>query len=1086
MTAGLIAAAKGEIPLNDWEDPKLTGGSNLPPHASMVVCPDTKTASQIEFACESARNKSPFYRSLNGEWRYHYATNQLGRIPDFARTDFNERNWRSIEVPSNPELSGYGVPIYVNFRYPWTWHGTGPTPPMVPEDDPNNSVNCYRRTFSIPKEWIGRPVLLTFEGVNSFFYVWINGQRVGFGKDSRTPVEFEITKFLKPGENLVAVENFRWCDGSYLENQDTWRLSGIFRDVYLWSPANLHLRDFEIKTDFDDQFGDADLSFKVELINYTEVPAEATVRFELFDPGGKLVLSPSLSKSVDGGTTASLEGVARVAAPLRWSAETPVLYKLLISVANGSGKEAEVVPVKVGFRKVEVRDGNLLVNGRRIILKGVNHDEFDPYRGQAIDVESMERDVRLMKQFNINAVHCAHFPNQPAWYDLCDRYGLYAIDEANIDSHGLSVGQNNLARQPDWSAAFINRTTRMVERDKNHPSIIIWSLGNEAGEGPNLETDARWIHERDPSRPIQYESEGEKSYVDIVSLSCPNPRDLAIPASRPPRRPRIMSEYAPAMGNSSGDLRAYWSQIYSLRGLQGGFVSSWADQVLAQPQNRKPRESMAALAARGADNGEIPRLLARVEAERSAQKAKRKEKTFWAYGGDFGPADVPSDENFCARGLMTPDRRPHPGAFAVKQIYQPIRCAALDLAQRKVEIRNGYDFQNLKDTIAATWMLQADGRMIQHGPIPDLDLAPGEAKKVTIPINAFPVLPGAEYFVELRFSLKNATEWARAGHEVAWAQFKLPDSAPPVNDPRAARVIPAIRQDERRIIVSGKDFAATFEFDTGLMRSLIFKKKELIQSPLRPDFWRAPTDNDRARNMAQAQGIWRDAHAGAVGRIASTERDTNNGSVIVRTEMALPKVDVMWENAFRVFSSGDIVVEARFKPYNPDLPPLPRIGMQMELVRGFERIAWLGPGPQETYSDRKDLPIGLYSGKIDEQFCLDYVRPGESGNKADIRWAALQGKGLALLITGMPLLSLNALPYAAEDLSTAKHSFELPRRDSTRVNIDFKQQGVGGDNNWGAWPHGEFLIPCREYSWSFRLRPFSQGEDPNLARSVLQ
>jgi beta-galactosidase len=1055
-----LALGRG-IPLNDWENPKLTGSNNLPSHASMVVCPDAGTARKIRFVANSERVKSPFYRSLNGQWKYHYASNHLGRIPDFAKPDFDDRSWKTIQVPSNVELSGYGIPIYVNIRYPWTWHGVRPDPPIVPEDDPNNTVNSYRRTFLVPKDWAGHPVFLTFDGVNSFFYLWINGEQVGLGKDSRTPVEFEITRFLKPGENLIAVENFRWCDGSYLEDQDMWRLSGIFRDVYLWSPPNLHLRDFEVKTDLDEQYRDAELTVKAELVNFTELPADATVRLDLLDPSGNPILSPSLEKTVDGGKTALLEGVARVPNPLKWTAETPNLYQLLLTVENSAGKTMEVVPVNVGFRKVEIRDGNLLLNGRRIFIKGVNRHEFDPDRGQAITVEGMEIDIQRMKQFNINSMRCSHYPNQPAWYDLCDRYGLYLIDEANIESHGMGFGSRSLARDPDWAEAHLDRTVRMVERDKNHPSIIIWSLGNEAGDGPNFEATSKWVHERDSSRPVHYEGAGEKAHVDIVSHMYPNPRALASYASKPEARPYIMCEYEHAMGNGSGDFWSYWSQIYSQPYLQGGFIWDWVDQGLRQPQNRPPYSGF--------------------------QKIRWRDKTFWAYGGDFGPAGVPSDDNFCCNGLVTPDREPHPGAFEVKYVYQPVRCAALDLAARKIEIKNGYDFLNLNDLLAANWVLQADGKLLQCGAITNLDVPTGQAKEFRVPVNAFSLEPGVEYFLDLSFSLKRATSWAKAGREVAWAQFKLPDSAPPAKALTETNALPAIQQDSKIITVSGKDFEAAFEFQTGFMRSLRFKGKELIRSPLRPDFWRAQTDNDRGRNMLRSQGIWRDAHQEAKGRIVSAARDTNAAAVIIKTEMALPKVDAMWENSYTIYGSGDIVVDARFKPNKTDLPSLPRLGMQMELEPGFDRITWFGPGPQETYSDRKDCRIGVYWGKIDDQFYADYTEPGESGNKVDVRWLLLDGKGARLLVVGMPLLSANALHFGAEDLNAAKHAFQLPKRDYTVLNLDLKQQGVGGDNSWGAWPHEEFLIPCREYSYKFRLRPFSRRENPvKLMREVLR
>ncbi|MBI5396596.1 MAG: hypothetical protein HZA91_14985 [Verrucomicrobia bacterium] len=539
LAGGVIIRAQqppATRPLQDWENPKLTGVNNLPPHATMVICPDAKTAKGILFTANSQRVKSPFYRSLNGLWKYHYATNHATRLPDFWKPGFKDAAWPVIPVPANVEMFGYGVPIYVNIPYPWRkpW-----TPPFVPGDDPNNTVNAYRRAFEVPKAWAGRRVLLTFDGVNSFFYVWVNGQRVGMGKDARTPVEFDITKFLKPGENLLAVENFRWCDGSYLEDQDFWRMSGIFRDVYLWSPPAVHIRDFEVKTDLDAKYRDAELKLSMKIENAGKAAAAATVDAALLSPSGKIILVPAIKLRAESGRDTEASITAPVPNPLKWSAETPYLYTLLLTLKDAAGKTLEVIPVNVGFRKVEIRDGDLLVNGRRILTKGVNRHEFDPDRGQAIAPDSMMRDILVMKQHNINTVRTSHYPNQPVWYDLCDMFGLYLIDEANVESHGMGYGKETLAKHPDWLDAHLDRTVRMVERDKNHPSVIIWSLGNEAGDGPNFEATSAWTKKRDASRPVHYERAELRPHTDIVCPMYPPPRELADYASKPQTRPYI-------------------------------------------------------------------------------------------------------------------------------------------------------------------------------------------------------------------------------------------------------------------------------------------------------------------------------------------------------------------------------------------------------------------------------------------------------------------------------------------------------------------------------------------------------------------
>ncbi len=1244
---GLGASPLRAAPLPDWENPQLTGVNNEPPHATMVVCPDAKIARQIEFVGNRERVKSPFYRSLNGDWKYHYSSNHLARVSDFWKPDFNDADWSVIPVPANVEIHGYGVPIYVNISYPWRrpWK-----PPFVPGDDPNNTVNSYRRTFDLPAEWEGRHVFITFDGVNSFFTLWVNGEQVGLGKGSRTPVEFDITRFIKPGKNLLAVENFRWCDGSYLEDQDFWRLSGIFRDVYLWSAPKLHVRDFEVKTDLDAQYRDAELRIIAQLHNFGPQGADGTVEATLLDSAGKTVVSPQTTIQVPRGKDAKMEITVPVKNPLKWSAENPNLYQLLLTLKNAAGQTLEVIPAYVGFREVQIRDGELLVNGRAILIKGTDRHEHDPDRGQAITVELMERDIKLMKQNNLNAVRTSHYPNQPAWYDLCDRYGIYLIDEANIESHGMGYGRDSLAKQPEWLDAHLNRTMRMVERDKNHPSVIIWSLGNEAGDGPNFVATSQWIHDRDQGRPVHYERAGRQPHTDIVCPMYPSPNTLANYASKPETRPFIMCEYAHAMGNSSGDMWSYWNLIYAKRYLQGGFIWDWVDQglrhslpstwtltdhsahaltlkvvrgeleegvlsgvvrvpeapylnltgpltleawvkpraaaghscfitkgdgqwalqvaqgktleffVFAAGQSRAWITVQAPLPADwvgrwhqvagvfdGAElrlyldgkrvgtsaytgrvaasaypveiggNAQMPgrevsgiireaRIYSRALSDAELANPHRgadpalalwlkldevkevpgpKGQYFWAYGGDYGPPGTPSDDNFCANGLVSPDRQPHPGLHQVKHIYQYVHCTPVSLAQRQIEIKNWFDFTNLKDIAAGAWRLTGDGKELQSGELPELDVAPRAAQTLTIPVKTFTPQPGVEYFLELNFTLKHDQPWARAGHLLAWDQFKLPDAAPA--SAVATGQMPQVKwvTGTNQTTVVGNDFEIRIDNQTGGLASWRYRGTELIESPLQPDFWRAPIDNDRGRNMTASQGIWRTAHEGPLTQGSSGQSQGNHAAL--RFTSLLPKAgNAQWTTAYEIYGSGDVIVTATFKPSKTDLPKLPRLGMQMTLPAGFDRLTWFGPGPQETYSDRKDAKVGLHSGTVDEQFYWDYVEPGESGNKVDVRWVALTNeKGAGLLAVGLPLLSVNALPYTTDDLQNAKHPFELTHRSFVTLNLDLEQQGVGGDNSWGAWPHEEYLIPCREYRYQFRLRPLTKGDQPEvLAREA--
>jgi len=1052
MLLGLVpASSQARADWADFQNPRVTGRNHLAPHATMVICPDRRTALSIGPVCNQERVKSPWYRSLNGRWKYHYASNHLASVPDFWRPDFDDRDWVELPVPSNVEMHGHGIPIYVNIRYPWPepWN-----PPEVPRDDPNNTVNQYRREFTVPRSWEGRRVLLTFDGVNSGFQVWVNGHWVGLGKDSRTPVEFDITPYVKPGRNLLAVENYRWCDASYLEDQDFWRLSGIFRDVYLWSPPKVHIRDFEVRTDLDEAYRDAMLTVTVEVENHTDHTAPVTAGLELLDPNGRAVARGSINLAVEpDGRNARATLTQEIQQPRLWSAETPHLYKLLLTLKDRNGKVLEIIPVNVGFREVEIRDGNLLVNGRRILIKGVNRHEHDPDRGQAITVESMIRDIRLMKQHNINAVRTSHYPNQPAWYDLCDRYGLYLIDEANIESHGMGYGARTLARRPEWKDAHLDRTRRMVERDKNHPAVIIWSLGNEAGDGPNFEATSAWIKQRDPSRPVHYEQAGRRPHTDIVCPMYPPPSELARYSEQPQTRPFIMCEYAHAMGNSCGNLWLYWDLIYSRPHLQGGFIWDWVDQGLRQEQGPLPK----------------PRF----------EPVRKGRPTFWAFGGDFGPPGTPSDQNFCCNGLVTPDRRPHPTLFEVKHVYQPVRTRLVDGAQRTVEIRNGYDFLSLHDLLRGEWALSADGKTVQSGRLPELDLAPGAATTVRIPVEPFEPAPGVEYFLDIRFILKKETPWGPRGHEVAWDQFRLPDAAPPALRRPDSMTPLTVSEEGDQVRIRGRDFTLAFDRTTGQWISWQYRGVERIRTPLRPDFWRAPTDNDRGRNMERSQGVWRRAHENARLEAFDVRPRQADGQVEIAVGWFLPSVEAHWNMTYEVHPAGVVEVRAAFEPGRTNLPPLPRLGMQMTLPEGMDRIEWLGPGPHETYCDRKDARVGRYRGRVRDQFCYDYSEPGESGNKVDVRWVALTDRrGRGLLVVAEPLLSVNALHHTTDDLQSAEHPFQLPFREFVVLNLDLMQQGVGGDNSWGAWPHRQYLIPCQPREYRFRMEPLEPGDDP--------
>ena len=1060
-TAPLMATAATESTRPAWQDETQLHAGTEAPAATF-----TRYAT-AEQALTFNRAASPFVRSLNGDWKFAWVPKPADRIAGFAQPDFDDSAWKTIPVPSNVELEGYGIPIYTNVQYPWP----NAQPPLPPTD--YNPVSAYRTSFQVPADWQGREVYVTFDGVNSYFELWLNGQQLGFSKDSRTPATFRLTPYLKAGDNLLAAEVIRWCDGSFLEDQDFWRLSGIFRDVTLWSAPAATIRDFRVETSLNHTDDNAMLIVSAELSG-TQAKT-AMVEAMLLDPTGREVLRESFAP-VTGGNDSGPSMLARqVERPLLWSAETPHLYTLLLTTKDAAGKVLEVVPWKVGFRSVEIRDGHLLVNGQPVLLRGVNRHEIDPDRGHVMTREGMLEDIRLMKANNINAVRTCHYPNTPEWYALCDEYGLYVVDEANIESHGIGYAEDKtLSNQPSWGPAHLDRTIRMFERDKNHACVIGWSLGNEAGFGVNFRATYTWLKQHDTSRFVQYEGAKNFETSDIVCPMYASPESVANYASLPRTKPFIQCEYAHAMGNSTGDLWAYWRPIYDgAKHLQGGFIWDWVDQGLRTPVP----------ASRKIEVIENPRALP-VDPQLG---------TFFAYGGTFGPAGTPSDGNFCANGLVNADRVPHPGLAEVKKVYQPIQLRAVDLAAGKVELANWGDFLAAQDWLAADWRLVADGKVLQQGALADLALAPRETKTVTIPFSSFAPAPATEYFLELSFKLKAAAPWAPAGHEVAWEQFKLPLAAPaPV---AAVAEPPALQLDEQsdRFVVRGPGFAAAVDRATGLLVSLESGDAELLAGPLGPHFWRAPVDNDRGNKMTDTSpakntwtpggaGIWRKAHETFAPTEVAVSRPAPGRIVVTATgPLAAPRSThrLVWT----FLGSGDVLVESAWtpEPYLAIAEP-PRFGMQTTLRAGFDRITWFGKGPQETYWDRQDARVGLYTGRVRDQY-FDYIKPQETGNKEGVRWIALTNHvGVGLLAVGRPLLSANALHHTTDDLFCATqqenfYRYQLPERDTVTLNLDLKQRGLGGDDSWGAQPHAPFRLTPWPLTYSYRLKVLVGGED---------
>jgi beta-galactosidase len=1024
-----VLGCNNNQPAADWENPSIIARNKEAPHATLLPYPDRATA----MADDSGG--SPWFLSLDGMWKFRWSPNPAARPSDFFLPDYDVDSWDEIPVPANWQLHGYGYPIYTNHRYAWG----EPDPPRVPHDF--NPVGSYRRSFTVPEGWSDRQVLIHFAGVDSAFYLWINGERVGYSQGSRTPAEFNITSFLQPGENQVAAEVYRYSDGSYLECQDYWRISGIFREVYLYSVAELDIRDFQVHTILDESYRNAELKVDVKVRSFSPVPRLFKLEAQLLDNHNQPVHEVLESvATVEGNQELAVELATMIDSPRKWSAAHPNLYTLLLILKDTEGTEIEVVTCKVGFRKSEIKDGQLLINGVPVLIKGTNRHEHDPDTGHVVSTESMIRDILLMKQHNLNAVRTSHYPNVPEWYDLCDRYGLYVIDEANIESHGIGYDPDKtLGNKPEWQQAHLDRTIRMVERDKNHPSIIIWSLGNEGGDGICFEATSAWIHERDPSRPVHYERAKLRPHTDIYCPMYARIGHLTEYAEKYNDRPLILCEYSHAMGNSNGNVKEYWEAIHQHRQLQGGFIWDWVDQGLRKPVPDRPGE------------------------------------TYFGYGGDFEPDGVYHDDNFLMNGLVSPDRIPHPGLFEIKKVYEYIRVTAIDLENGRVNIENQYDFSNL-DFVTADWEIKADDQVMASGRLPRLDIDPWQSLEVEIPIPAIAAEPGVECWLNLSFRLAEDTIWAEQGHEVAWAQLRLPSSAPAPKLEVATMPELELAQAGKEITISGDGFSVELSKSAGTITSLRYQDVELIQTGPLPHFWRAPTDNDRGNGMPERCAPWR-AASSSWKVIETLVTQLNASEIEVRFQGSLPDVASTQEVVYTVLGSGDIVITSSFEPGETELPELPRFGMQMTVPAGFETLTWYGRGPHESYWDRKaGAAVGVYSGSVDEQY-FNYSEPQENGNKTDVRWMSLtNADGIGLLAIGMPLLSVSAHHYTTLEMEKAKHLHEMQRRDEITVNLDYRQTGVGGDNSWGARALDQYTLTAKPYSYRFRLRPVSAGQ----------
>ncbi len=997
----------------DWENPQLLSVNRQPAHATSIPYADDATA----FAGVSGA--SPFFRLLNGNWKFSCLPSPEAVPTGFEATEYDASDWDTLPVPSNWQMHGYGRPQYCNVQYPYPVD-----PPYVPNDNP---VGLYRREFTLPAAWAGKHVFLNFDGVDSAFTVWLNGEKIGYSQVSHLPSEFDLTPHLVPGQNVLAVQVFQWSDGSYLEDQDAWRLSGIFRDVSLVARPDVYLRDVRLRTIFDAGFVDAHL----EIAAVVEGPAQHTLTARLLDSLGAEVAAATVG-------AASAPTTLPVAKPFHWSAEEPNLYTLLLTLADSSGAVLTVERFAVGFRQIAIENGRMLVNGTAITLKGVNRHDTHPDLGHVTPRPHMLRDIEVMKRHNINTVRTSHYPNDPYWLDLCDQYGLYVIDEADLETHGFQDyggDWGQLSKNPLWREAYVDRAERMVLRDRNHPSIILWSLGNESGYGPNHDAMAEAIRALDPTRFIHYETayDGGDKIVDIISRMYTHVPDLILEGERSDEtRPFFLCEYAHAMGNGPGSLKEYWEAIYKYPRLLGGCVWEWSDHGIRQ----------------FTENG----------------------TEFFAYGGDFG--DVPNDGNFCIDGLTDPDRNPHPALLELKKVIAPVFVEAKNLKAGVVTIHNRYDFVTLGH-LDAVWSVQRGGVTVQQGTLTLPLIAPNSAADITIPCT----LPSSgECHLNITFTQAGDTLWAKRGHEIAWAQFALPGKALAAPASVSHNRLPPLTVIETagQLLINGEDFRLTFDTLHGALSEWMFHETPLLVSGPAVNLWRAPTDND----VHQMAGLWRKAGLDRLVSRASSVTWKQEDSSAVRIEIVLTLAAISRPPAFSVrhtyllSGNGEIVLETHITPHG-DLPPLPKLGLELHLPAGFNHFAWAGLGPHESYPDRREsVKFGVYRGTVAEQF-ENYIRPQENGNKSDVRWAAVTSSlGVGLLATAQPLMNTSVHHYTPADLTHAEHTYDLKPRPETIWHLDHAVGGLGSQS-CGPGPLPQYLLNAEETHFVVCLKPLT-------------
>lgn len=1016
----LIACQESaEVP-DELTDPSITSLNRLDARASIFSYEST------DLAISNDRKRSERFLSLNGVWSFHYAESEKEVPRNIHRPEFELKDLDTIHVPGNWEAQDFGIPYYLDEEYPFE-----AKPPITPEINP---VGTYKRKFELPKTWLDKgKVILYLGSVRSAMYLWVNGQEVGFAKGSKVPVEFDLTEFLEVGENDLTVKVYRWSDGSYLEGQDTWRISGIERDVYLYQVPDVQVWDVFAKAQLDDNYNKGLLDLAVDLKNHSNSNSNVELNLQLLDASNREVWTHQVS-IVNLGRSEQLLFEAIIDDVAHWTAEQPNLYHLIIqSSSNGSLNDA--VALKIGFKSIVVTDRQLLVNGQAIDIKGVNRCEWDPNNGRYLTRERMLQDIKLMKANNINAVRTSHYPNDEYWYDLCDQYGLYVIDEANIEAHGMGShpeGYGLITNDRNWRPSFLDRIKRMVERDKNHPSIIGWSLGNEAGDGENFVASYQWIKERDDTRPVQYQEAWYEAHTDIVVPMYKNIHFISEFAEKEDGRPLILCEYAHAMGNSVGNLQDYWDVIDAYPNLQGGFIWDWVDQTFARTNDQGVK--------------------------------------IWAYGGDMGDPKHLNDSSFCANGLVYADRTPYPYLSEVKKVYQHVKFSGKNIRKGVFKVENDFFFTNT-EAFDFQYAIYKDGDHVLSQKLPSMSIPPQKSQEFSVDY-PFEIADGAEYHINFTVRQKDEYNLVPKGHIIAQEQIALTRGSVRkfVSNSRLGEE--ALSESEHDLSIQTEAWKVSFNKTSGYINELIVAGENILLEPIQPNFWRAPTDNDLGNGLPERARFW--SVAASEMKLTNLQASEEHGKWKIQT--AHDYSSFHQEVSYEIDKDGNITITTRIQS-DTDLPEIPRIGYRMTFSKEFDQVQWFGRGPQENYWDRKTASfVGQYEALVND-LPTPYLRPQENGSRSDIRWVDLSnGDGLDIRFQGDSLMNFSAFPFRYSELSHHgkdynKHGSEIAPGDVTTFHFDYLQMGVGGDNTWGARTHEKYTIRPGDFEYKFTISP---------------